>query len=138
MSIQFSSLHHVGVVVKDLQASVAWYRDHLGFEREYDFALPGAQVTMIFRGDARLELYQVDGAAPMASERQEVESILKIVGINHLGLSVSDIDAAIATLEAKGVEVVIPPSAVPNDSGDRFAFIRDNERMLVELFQSAS
>ncbi|PSS59543.1 bleomycin resistance protein [Ensifer sp. NM-2] len=128
-------LHHVGVVVQDLQASLVWYRDHLGFEQQYSFTLPGAQVTMIARGDARLELFQVEGAAPMANERKEVETILKLGGVNHFGLIVDDVDETVAALAGKGVEIVIPPSAVPNGAGDRFAYIRDNERMLVELFQ---
>jgi hypothetical protein len=40
-------------------------------------------------------------------------------------------------MAANSVEIAIPPSDVPNDSGGRFAFIRDNERTLVELFQPA-
>jgi len=40
-------------------------------------------------------------------------------------------------LETKGVEVVFPPCEVPNSGGSRFAFIHDNEQMLVELYQPA-
>jgi catechol 2,3-dioxygenase-like lactoylglutathione lyase family enzyme len=138
MSPHVLRLHHVGIVVQNMRESLAWYRDNLGFEHQYDFTLPGAKVTMIVRGDARLELYQVEGAAPMMSERKEVETILKFEGVNHLGLTVEDLDATITALEAKGVEIVIPPTAVPNESGDRFAFIRDYERNLVELFQVAA
>jgi catechol 2,3-dioxygenase-like lactoylglutathione lyase family enzyme len=131
-------LHHVGIVVRDLEASVAWYRRHLGFEHQYDYAFPGAQATIVVRGDARLEFFQVEGAAPMTSERQAFEASLRLGGINHLALEVDDLDAAVAALEAKGVEIAIPPSDVPNGSGDRYAFIHDNERMLVELFQPAA
>lgn len=131
-------LHHVGVVVNDLQGSLDWYRDNLGFEHQYSFTLPGAEVAMLVRGEARLEIIQVEGAAPMSNERKEIETFLKIRGINHFALIVDDLEEAVAALAAKGVEIVIPPSSVPNHSGDRFAYIRDNERMLVELFQSAS
>jgi catechol 2,3-dioxygenase-like lactoylglutathione lyase family enzyme len=135
MSNNVLNVHHVGVVVRDLQASLVWYRDHLGFEHQYSFTLPGAQVTMIACGDARLELFQVEGAGPMENERKEIKTILTIGGVNHFGLIVDDLDETVATLAAKGVEIAIPPSAVPNGSGERFAYIRDNERMLVELFQ---
>lgn len=130
-------VHHVAVVVADLAASIAWYRDYLGFDHQYDFALPGARVSMIVRGDARLELYQVEGAAPRVADRLRVDTILKAVGINHLALTVDDLYASVADLEARGVEITIPPTFVPNDSGDRFAFIRDNEQMLVELIEPA-
>ena len=130
-------LHHVGVVVQDLRASRDWYRKFLGFEHEYDFVLPGAQLTMIVRGDARLELIEAEGAAPMSAERQAPETLLQIRGINHLALVVEDLDGTVSALSGMGVEIAIPPSEVPNGSGDRFAFIHDNERMLVELFQPA-
>ena len=138
MSDHALRLHHVGMVVRDLEASVAWYRDHLGFEHQYDFAFLGARATMIVRGDARLEFFQVEGAAPMARERQAFETNLRIGGINHLALAFDDLDQAVAALEAKGVEIASRPADVPNGSGDRFAFIHDNERMLVELFQTAA
>jgi catechol 2,3-dioxygenase-like lactoylglutathione lyase family enzyme len=137
MSGHLLRLHHVGIVVRDLQASVAWYRDHFGFEHQYDFSFAGAEAAMVVRGDARLEFFRIDGAAPMAPERQAFETNLRIGGVNHLALRVDDLDEAVAALEAKGVEIAIRPSDVPNASGDRFAFIRDNERMLVELFQPA-
>nr|WP_280759661.1 VOC family protein [Rhizobium leguminosarum] len=66
-----------------------------------------------------------------------VETMLSIGGVNHFGLVVDDLDGIVWTLAEKGIEIVIAPSAVPNGSGDRFAYIRDNKRMLVELFQSA-
>ena len=115
-------LHHVGVVVNDLQTSLDWYRDKLGFEHQYSFTLPGAQVAMLVRDEARLE----------------IETLLKRGGINHFALNVDELEETIAALAAKGVEIVMPPSSVPNHSGDRFAYIRDNDRMLIELFQPAS
>lgn len=129
--------HHVAIVVNDLKASTAWYGEHLGFDHEFDFELPGAKVSMLACGDARLELYQVEDAAPVAAERQRVDTILKTVGINHYGFAVGDLDAVVKSLTSKGVEFAMPISEVPNGSGDRFAFFYDNDRMLVELFQAA-
>ena len=130
-------LHHVAVVVRDLASSIAWYQQYLGFKHQYDFELPGAKVTMLVLGNARLELYEVEGASPIIKERQEVGTVLKAEGINHFAFGVDNVDTAIAALESKGVEIAVPPTNVPNSSGDRFAFIYDNERMLVELLQAA-
>jgi methylmalonyl-CoA/ethylmalonyl-CoA epimerase/glyoxylase I family protein len=68
---------------------------------------------------------------------QAAQSNLKIGGINRYAIQVEDLDEAVSTLHAKGVEIVSPPKDVPNGGGDRFAFIHDNERMLVKLFQPA-
>ena len=34
--IQPKKLNYVGVVVRDLEASLAWYREHFGFEKLFD------------------------------------------------------------------------------------------------------
>lgn len=132
-----SKLHHVAIVVENIDASVKWYVEHLGFERQYTFGFPGTLVECIVRGEFRIELLQNEWAAPMAHERQELETNLGIGGINHFAIEVADLDDAVAALLEKGVEVVSPPREIPNSGGDRFAFIRDNERMLVELVQPA-
>ena len=87
MSNHLLNLHHVGIVVQDLEASVAWYGRHLGFERVYDLAIPGAIAAMIHRGDLRLELLQTEGATPMAPERKQFEQNLKFGGISHLAIA---------------------------------------------------
>ncbi|WP_295563000.1 VOC family protein [uncultured Sphingomonas sp.] len=138
MSARLQSLHHIGVIVQDLDATIAWYERHLGFAVLSTFGLPGAQVAFIGRGAVKLELFQIDGAAPMAPERKEVLSNLRIGGINHFAISVDDIDATLAELLANGVEQAYPVSDVPDGSGDRWVFIRDNEGMLIELYQTAA
>lgn len=138
MSRRVLRLHHAGIVVKDLRASIAWYREHLGFQHQYSFKLPGIEACMIASGDARLELFEVEGSASSANDGKDVENMLSIRGVNHFGLQVDDLDGIVGTLARNGIEIVISPSAVPNGSGDRYAYIRDNDGMLVELFQAAS
>ena len=135
MSEMLSRLHHVGVVVKNIEASSAWYVRHLGFERLYTYEFPGVQAAFIGRCDLRIELFQTDGATPMPQERKRAETNLKIGGINHFAIAVADLDGMVAALKENGVEIVSSPREVPNSGGERFAFIHDNEQMLVELFQ---
>ena len=132
-----SGIHHVGIVVENLEASVTWYVEHLGFERLTSFSWPAVQAAFIGRGALQLGLFQNSEAAPMAEYQRRAETNLKIGGINHSAIEVPDLDGTVATLGAKGVEVASPPREVPNGGGSRFAFIHDNERMVVELFQPA-
>lgn len=92
------------------------------------------QAIFIGRGDLKIELFQNDQATSMAEERSRAETNLRIGGVNHFAIEVAD-DATVAALQEKDVEVVSPPREVPNSGGSRFAFIHDNEQMLVELFQ---
>ena len=135
MSDRLQRLHHVGIVVQDLDASLAWYREHLGFERSTGYTIPGARAVFASHGEVRLEFFETEGAAPMSPDRETPATNLKLGGINHFAIAVDDLDATLAELQAKGVEIASPPREVPDGRGDRFAFIRDNERMLVELFQ---
>jgi len=133
----FSGLHHVGIVVADIEASTTWYVEHLGFQRLHKFGWPGVQAAFIGCGAVKLELFQNDAAEPMADGRRRAETNLRIGGINHFAVETPDLAATVAALAAKGVAIVSPPREVPNSGGSRFAFIHDNEGMLVELFQPA-
>jgi catechol 2,3-dioxygenase-like lactoylglutathione lyase family enzyme len=130
-------IDHVGVVVQGLEASVDWYVEKLGFRVLHRFAFPGATAAFVGRDGLRLELLQVEGAAPPSPERRERMGNLRLGGINHFAIGVADMAAMIANLEAKGVEIVAPPAEVPGSGGELYAFIRDGEGMLIELYQRA-
>ena len=54
-------------------------------------------------------------------------------GLEHIGLTVDDVDAACEELRAKGAELAIGP--LTRDPGTRLAFIRGPEGIMVELVQ---
>ena len=128
-------LNHVGIVASDREASIAWYCEHLRFERLYDYSFPGVKASFIRHGDIRIEFFESDGATPMDADRRKIETNVKIGGINHFALEVADLNATVDELKAKGVEIAQEPADIPGAAGERFAFIHDNEGMLIELFQ---
>lgn len=135
MSDRLSHFHHVGITVQDLEATIDWYEKHLGFKRLTDFGFPGAKVAFIGRGDLRLEFFQIETATPMEEGRKKGESMLGFGGINHFAIFVDDLDITLEDLKAEGVEQAHTLDVVPDGSGDRYTFIRDNEGMLIELYQ---
>ncbi len=128
---------HVGISVGDLEASVAWYRDSLGFEllRVLDVPAGEGRVALLRAGDFILELFAVPGAAPVPEERRHPLTDLRTQGVKHLALAVSDLRGLIARMKAQGVEVVWDP--VVHD-GTLCAFVRDNTGNLVELVERPS
>jgi catechol 2,3-dioxygenase-like lactoylglutathione lyase family enzyme len=135
MSARLNNFHHVGITVRDLDATIAWYENHLGFKRLTHFGFPGARVAFIGRGDLRLEFFQIETATPMEDGRKAAESNLGFGGINHFAIFVDDLDDTLEELKAKGVEQAHTLDVVPDGSGDRYTFIRDNVGMLIELYQ---
>jgi catechol 2,3-dioxygenase-like lactoylglutathione lyase family enzyme len=55
------------------------------------------------------------------------------LGLEHIGLGVDDLDAAVAALRAKGADIPIGPLA--GGPGFRLAFVRGPEGVMVELLQ---
>ncbi len=53
--------------------------------------------------------------------------------LEHIGLTVADLDATIGELRAKGAEVAIGP--LTRDPGTYLAFIRGPDGIMVELVQ---
>jgi lactoylglutathione lyase len=53
--------------------------------------------------------------------------------LEHIGLTVDDVDAAVAELRAKGAEIAIGP--LTRNPGLRLAFIRGPEGIMIELVQ---
>jgi methylmalonyl-CoA/ethylmalonyl-CoA epimerase len=125
---------HAGISVADLAASIAWYRDMLGFEtlRVVDVPAGTGKVALLRSGDFILELFCVPGAATLPEERRHPTTDLLTHGIKHVAYAVADIDAFMTGLKAKGVDVVW--DVVVHD-GDRCAFVRDNTGNLVEFVE---
>ena len=105
-------LHHVGITVKDLDASIRFYHDVLGLEFSNEpspwfegeelgkgVGVPGAalrQVSLLL-GDTTLELLEYK------SPPSETPSPLKShsLGASHVAFQVDDIHATKAELEAR-------------------------------------
>ncbi|MFT3906085.1 MAG: VOC family protein [Steroidobacteraceae bacterium] len=126
--------HHGGVSVPDLEASINWYRDVLGFEVERRFEIPPAKarVAMIRRGPLRMELFQVEDAAALPEDRRVPDRDLKTHGNKHVCFGIKDLDAAEKDFRAKNVDIVFikrMPGLEPN------IFIRDNSGNLVEFIE---
>jgi catechol 2,3-dioxygenase-like lactoylglutathione lyase family enzyme len=141
-------IHHAGLTVRDLDRSIAFYRDALGMEAAMDvqerrggywgrivgyadvdvrfvhLALPG--------DDRRLELveYRNPRARGDAGEPRDV-------GVTHVCLLVDDVAALAERLEAAGADLYSQPVTVtegPNAGGIGL-YLRDPDGITLELFQ---
>lgn len=110
----FASVLHIGICVSDLQRSIRFYTEGLGFTYERDIGeigapfdtlmeLPGKSLTghHVRCGDLRLELIsfaEVEGSG----ERSPMNRL----GFTHITLMVDDIDAASEQVEQFGGKVL--------------------------------
>lgn len=136
MALKQLKLHHGAVSVPDLEASVAWYRDMLGFEIEKRFEIPGgiARVAMLVRGDMRMELFQPAQGEPLREDRRHPDRDILAHGNKHVAFAVPDARAAAEDLVARGADLVF----IGEFKFGSNAFFRDNAGNLVELVQEPS
>lgn len=73
----------------------------------------------------------------MPKDRADVGQDLHTEGIKHIGLHVHNVPEVRAELERRGVVFVTPTGKVPNSGGAHYAFLHDNNGILIELFQPA-
>ena len=72
-------------------------------------------------------------APPHHDEPTGAEPRFPYFGLEHIGLTVDDIDAAVADLRAKGADIAVGP--MEYSTGTRLAFIRGPEGVMVEIVQ---
>lgn len=127
---------HAGLSVGDLEASIAWYEEMLGFELMRVVDIPEAEeagrVALVRHGDFVIELFCLAGAAPLPEERRHPATDLLTHGLKHVAYAVADIEALMEGLKAKGADVVWDISV---HDGDKCAFVRDNSGNLVEFVE---
>ena len=127
------ALDHVALSVPDIAQSEAWYQEMFGFKEVRRGGQPnGMQTALIQRGDIKIELFQLPGAAPLPDSRRDPSEDFRTHGLKHFAFRVNDVRAALAQLQAKGVKVVF---ALRDYPGAAFAFVSDNAGNAVELIQ---
>lgn len=128
-------LHHVAIAVPDLNASVAWYRDMLGFVPDRSFRVERERLSLrwVRRDDFVVEIFQFDDPRPAPSSRSDVMGDLRNGGLSHFAFAVPDLTGLVADLERRGVRVVVPVTEF--EPGLPVAFITDNAGNLIELVQ---
>lgn len=126
-------LHHGAVSVPNLDASIDWYCRVLDFTLEQRFEIPGqqAQVAMLKRGDARVELFEAAKSKPSHPDRREPNSDFRTQGNLHFAFVVPDVHAWAAILKERGADIVW----VRDFEFGSNAFIRDNAGNLIEFVE---
>jgi catechol 2,3-dioxygenase-like lactoylglutathione lyase family enzyme len=135
---------HVGLPVRSLERSLAFYRDLLGFTVASDeleegpfletiLGIPGARARIAklhVPGGWMVELLEYRTPSPVGVEGLAVNTI----GHAHLALTVQDVEALHRRLSAAGVRFVSPPQVSPSGRA-KVAFCQDPDGYRLELVE---
>ena len=126
-------VHHLGLTVRDVDVSAAWYTDVLGFHRVGQYASPGGDRQKVFlrheRLRVRLGLTQHQHGPSEAFDETRV-------GLDHLAFAISsraELDGWAERFRQAGVTFspVAPANSIP---GAAVLVFRDPDNIQLELF----
>ena len=97
-------VHHVGVVVRDIEDALRFWRDTLGLRvhKQQTIDEQGVTAALMTVGDSEIELIQPtvtdNGVARYLESRGE--------GLHHVCFQVENVDAELGALKERGVEMI--------------------------------
>jgi len=148
-SFRIIATDHTGITVSDLERSLAFWRDVLGFELSHrthqagDLAseitgVPGAEISLaVLKAPGhRIELLEYH--APPDRKRLNLRPC--DVGSVHVALVVDNLDAVLNAIVASGWRAAGKPQTLktgPN-AGRRVVYVRDPDGITIEFMQPPS
>ena len=129
-----SRIHHVALVVRDLDASLALYRDIFGLELETVLPIPSDRVTIAFLavGESKVELVvptdDTTGVARFLAAKGE--------GFHHVCFEVDDLAETLTRLAIDGVELIDTAPRKGAEGPVAFLHPRSCHGVLVELIET--
>ncbi len=118
-------LNHVGIVIRDLDASLSFYQGLLGARVVYRGFIPASRTDVVYLQIAGGLLELLHRAEPPATET---------FGMTHLAFLTDDLDADYARLVGQGHAGLVAPKAAGSGVG-RLAFVGDPNGARIELIQ---
>ena len=113
------SLHHAHLMATDIDATIAFWRDHFGAELVLDREFAGTRNVVLRVGEGRLHLY----AQPPKHVGQAT--------VHHLGVETDELDVLVGRLRSAGVSV----TEIRRQPEANYAMASGPDGLLLELFQ---
>ena len=137
------NIRHIGIVVSDLEKSLRFYRDLLGFETkkdniesgEYIDVFLGLEEVVVQTVKMTLENGDMIELLHYKTNKKKPEKIeINQIGCTHFALTVKDIEATYRRFMEQDIEFVNPPRLSSNGLA-KVAFCKDPDGLYVELVE---
>ncbi|MEO5891468.1 MAG: VOC family protein [Ferruginibacter sp.] len=136
--LQSITIYGFAFTVKDLDHSVKWYQDILGFNKEsqeiFDINGKKAKIAFMELAAIKLELMQIDGGYRIEAIFADPPDHLLPIGNKTLVLQVPDLHLATRELEEKKVKFEWKEMDL-SGNGIRNTMIRDIDGNFISIFQ---
>ena len=142
---------HTGITVSNLERSLLFWRDVLGFELSHTARQKGEtarEITGVQGAEIKLAVVKIPGGhkielleylAPV--ERKRKGDVRPCdVGFVHVALLVDDLDGVLKAIESSGWKAAGKPQTLQSgpNTGKRVVYVRDPDGTTIEFMQSAN
>jgi len=121
---------HVAVIVEDVERSLRFYRDVLGFKKMFE--LEGEVEGYKFK-TTYLQISHTQYLELFSGGHAKIEFGLQNIGYNHLSLEVDDLDKEVERMNANGIKILVSPRNGLDHT--RLFWIEDPDGNKIEIMQ---
>jgi len=124
--MQTYRIDHIHLISPNIEPTKDWYCNILGGKVTFEGEFKGNKVYYVdLNGFNIIIIEQLPDEKPISATIQTRE------GLDHFGVAIDDMDAAVAELKEKGVKFVVEPMQVR--PGVRIAYIEAPDKVRIEL-----
>jgi catechol 2,3-dioxygenase-like lactoylglutathione lyase family enzyme len=144
--IRITAADHTGITVSNLERSLAFWRDVLGFELSHRAhqtgelageitGVPGAEISLAVLKAPGHKIELLEYLAP--PDRKKVDARPCDVGSAHVALTVDNLDAVLDAIAASGWKAAGQPQTLQSgpNAGKRVVYVRDPDGTTIEFMQ---
>jgi len=149
MSFRIIAADHTGITVSNLERSLDFWQNVLGFEfshRAHQSGETAEQITGVKGAELKLAVVKaprghkielLEYLAP-ADRKQHVDLRPCDVGLIHVALTVDNLDAILKRIAASGWKAAGKPQTLTNgpNAGKRVVYVRDPDGSTIEFMQA--
>lgn len=130
--MNLKNIDHIGIAVSNLQESLSFWETSLGIEPHGIQEVPEQKLRTVFLPIGETEIELLESSSADSSIAKFIEKHGE--GLHHIAIRVDDIEAALAELKAKGIQLI---DETPRNGagGTRIAFVhpKATHGVLLEL-----
>lgn len=127
--MQLDRIHHIAIICSDYAVSKEFYVGKLGLQvvqETYRAQRQSYKLDLAVNGVYQIELFSFP-EPPARLSQPEAR------GLRHLAFAVTDLEAAVAELNEKGI--ITEPIRTDELTGKRFTFFQDPDGLPLELYE---
>jgi methylmalonyl-CoA/ethylmalonyl-CoA epimerase len=131
---KITRIDHIAVVTGDIEGALKFWQDALGMEVSHREDVPAEHSVVAFLPAGESEIEIVQPTTPETGLARYLDK--RGAGMHHVCLEVDDIEAMLARLKEKGVQL-INETPVTGSGGKKYAFIHPKSSfgVMVELYE---